>query len=77
MLKANAHPVAAGSVVDLLTGGGGGFGVPSERDPARVRRRDRRLRQREAAERDYGVVLDERLQVDETLTHQLRARSTE
>jgi N-methylhydantoinase B len=78
MLKVNAHPLAAGSVVDLLTGGGGGFGDPFERDPARVRIDvlDGYV-SRDAAKRDYGVVLDERLQVDETLTHQLRARSTE
>ena len=37
MLKANAHPVRPGSVVDLMTGGGGGYGVPTERDPERVR----------------------------------------
>ncbi len=78
MLKVNAHPLVAGSVVDLLTGGGGGFGQPFERDPERVRIDvlDGYV-SRDAAKRDYGVVLDDALQVDETLTHQLRARSTE
>jgi len=59
MLKANAHPLAAGSVVELLTGGGGGFGNPHERDPERVRAdvRDGYVSVG-AAERDYGVVLD-------------------
>ena len=46
MLKVNAHPLAAGSVVDLNTGGGGGFGDPHERDPERrPQRRARRVRE--------------------------------
>ena len=46
MLKVNAHPLAAGSVVDLLTGGGGGFGDPLRARPrARSHRRPRRLRE--------------------------------
>jgi N-methylhydantoinase B len=61
MLKANAYPLEAGSVVELRTGGGGGFGDPRERDPERVSRdvRDGFVTV-EAAERDYGVVLDPR-----------------
>jgi N-methylhydantoinase B len=48
-----------GSVVELLTGGGGGFGDPRQRDPERVRRDvlDGYV-SLEAAERDYGVKLD-------------------
>jgi N-methylhydantoinase B len=59
MLKVNAHPLAADSVVELLTGGGGGFGNPLERNPERVRADvvDGYV-SLEAAERDYGVVLD-------------------
>jgi N-methylhydantoinase B len=59
MLKVNALPLAAGSVVDMRTGGGGGFGNPRERDPDRVRAdvADGFVTV-EAAERDYGVVLD-------------------
>jgi N-methylhydantoinase B len=59
LLKANAHPVASGGVVRLLTGGGGGFGDPLERDPARVREDvlDGYV-SLEAAASDYGVVLD-------------------
>jgi N-methylhydantoinase B len=59
MLKANAHPLTAGSVVELRTGGGGGFGDPLEREPSRVARdvRDGFVTI-DAAERDYGVVLD-------------------
>jgi len=73
MLKVNAHPLAAGSVVDLLTGGGGGFGAPLERDPERVRADvlDGYV-SREAAERDYGVVLDDSLAVDLADTRRLR-----
>ncbi len=77
MLKVNAHPLAAGSVVDLLTGGGGGFGQPLERDPERVRIDvlDGYV-SRDAAKRDYGVVLDDALRVDEMATRRLRSRST-
>ena len=59
MLKTNARPLAPGSVVELRTGGGGGFGNPLERDPERVRAdvRDGYVSV-EAAARDYGVVLD-------------------
>jgi len=59
LLKANAHPLEAGSVVDMYTGGGGGFGSPRERDPERVRNDvlDGFV-SLEAARRDYGVVLD-------------------
>ncbi len=74
MLKVNAHPLAAGSVVDLLTGGGGGFGEAFERDPERVRVDvlDGYV-SREAAERDYGVVLDQTLEVDGEATQERRA----
>jgi N-methylhydantoinase B len=73
MLKVNAHPLAKGSVVDLLTGGGGGFGLPFERDPERVRVDvlDGYVT-REAAERDFGVALDDALAVDEEKTARLR-----
>jgi N-methylhydantoinase B len=59
MLKANALPLAPGAVVELRTGGGGGFGEAMERDPERVRAdvRDGYV-SLEAAARDYGVVLD-------------------
>jgi N-methylhydantoinase B len=59
MLKVNALPLEAGDVVELLTGGGGGFGDPFEREPERVRADvvDGYVTV-EAAERDYGVVLD-------------------
>jgi N-methylhydantoinase B len=58
-LKVNALPLAAGDVVELRTGGGGGFGEPLERDPELVRTDlvDGYVTL-EAAERDYGVVFD-------------------
>ncbi|MGH3134777.1 MAG: hydantoinase B/oxoprolinase family protein [Gaiellaceae bacterium] len=61
MLKVNALPLEPGDVVELRTGGGGGFGNPLERDPERVRADviDGYV-SREAAEREYGVVLDAR-----------------
>ena len=59
MLKVNALPLQRGTVVELRTGGGGGFGDPLEREPARVRAdvRDGYVSV-ESAARDYGVVLD-------------------
>ena len=73
MLKVNALPLPPGSVVDLLTGGGGGFGMPLERDPERVRADvlDGYV-SREAAARDYGVVLDDALVVDLEASARLR-----
>jgi N-methylhydantoinase B len=58
LLKVNALPLEPGDVVELRTGGGGGFGEPRERDPARVLEDvlDGYVT-REAAERDYGAVV--------------------
>lgn len=59
MLKTNAHRLEPGSIVELRTGGGGGFGDPRERDPQRVCAdvRDGYV-SIEAAERHYGVIVD-------------------
>lgn len=55
--KATQHPIAAGEVVRIMTGGGGGHGPPSERDPESVRRDVREgYVSPEAARRDYGVT---------------------
>jgi N-methylhydantoinase B len=54
--KATQHPIAAGERVKIMTGGGGGWGAPSERDPEAVRRDVREgYVSPEAAKRDYGV----------------------
>jgi N-methylhydantoinase B len=54
--KATQHPIAAGEVVRILTGGGGGYGPPSERDPEAVRRDVREgYVSAGAARRDYGI----------------------
>ena len=56
--------------------GGGGYGSPLERDPKAVLRHVRRgYVSREAAEHEYGVVLDSaRASVDMELTAELRNR---
>lgn len=55
--KATQHPIAAGEIVRIMTGGGGGHGPPSERDPEAVRRDVREgYVSPEAARRDYGVT---------------------
>jgi len=72
--KAQGRPIPAGMVVSLRTGGGGGYGDPLERATAAV------LGDVlagyvsvEAAERDYGVVIDPlALTIDRTATQRLR-----
>ena len=55
--KATQHPIAKGERVKIKSGGGGGFGRPSERDPEAVRRDVREgYVSAEAARRDYGVA---------------------
>ncbi|WP_137679843.1 hydantoinase B/oxoprolinase family protein [Aurantiacibacter suaedae] len=65
----------AGDVITIMTPGGGGYGDPFEREVARVADDVARgLVSREAAKRDYGVVLDEAVAtVDEAATKALRA----
>ena len=66
--------VAGGTLVNL-TGGGGGWGDPFERDPARVAEDVRQgFVSPERARRDYGVALDPvTFEVDEKTTIELRA----
>lgn len=67
-----------GDVIRAIDQGGGGYGDPFERDPARVLRDvEERFVSLEGARRDYGVVLtgsieDDSLQVDEAATRALR-----
>ncbi|MBM3560137.1 MAG: hydantoinase B/oxoprolinase family protein, partial [Alphaproteobacteria bacterium] len=64
-----------GDVISYLADGGGGFGHPFDREPERVR--DDVIDgyvSRDAAERDYGVVLSDALDIDATATARRRAR---
>src|SRR5207237_285218 len=57
--KATQHPIAAGEIVRIMTGGGGGWGSPAERDPEAVRRDVREgYVSADAARRDYGARLN-------------------
>jgi N-methylhydantoinase B len=73
--KLARHPLQAGDRVRLVTGGGGGYGPPGERDPAAVREDVLNgLVPRKLAREVYGVHLDpETLQVDERKTSKLRS----
>jgi N-methylhydantoinase B len=74
--QTNHMPIPAGSLVSVRTGGGGGWGDPLTRDAAAVHADAvAGYVSREAAERDYGVVLDAgTLAVDEHATAARRAR---
>lgn len=66
----------AGGVISNLTGGGGGWGDPFRRDPARVAEDVRQgFVSLEAAREDYGVVVTDAANgvVDEEATAELRA----
>ena len=68
------HWAPADSEAIVMTAGGGGWGDPLERDPARVREdvREEYVSLR-AAREEYGVVLDpEALEVDQDATERLR-----
>jgi N-methylhydantoinase B len=71
-----AHiPVPLNAEAIVRTGGGGGWGDPTERDPALVRSDVlEELVSREAALEHYGVVLRDDLTLDETATQQRRDR---
>ncbi|HEX3175818.1 MAG TPA: hydantoinase B/oxoprolinase family protein [Methylomirabilota bacterium] len=57
--KATQHPIAAGEVVRIMTGGGGGWGPPGAREHAAVERDVREgYVSAEAARRDYGVAVN-------------------
>ena len=63
-----------GDVISYLAGGGGGYGDPFTRDPERVR--DDVIDgyvSRHAAEKEYGVVLTDALEIDWEHTRRLRA----
>jgi N-methylhydantoinase B len=72
---ADGVEVRAGEVVRIETTGGGGWGDPLERDPARVALDvlQRKVSVR-SAEADYGILLAGDGSVDEAATRDLRAR---
>jgi N-methylhydantoinase B len=54
--KATQHPIAKGETVRIMSGGGGGWGPPSERDREAIRRDVQEgYVSAAAARRDYGV----------------------
>jgi N-methylhydantoinase B len=67
--KSNGAPLNDGDVMEIRVGGGGGYGDPLDRDPARVAR-DIRLgyTSKEAAASIYGVALSNGGDVDEAAT---------
>ncbi|MAF48836.1 MAG: 5-oxoprolinase [Rhodospirillaceae bacterium] len=69
--------LGVGDRVTVCTGGGGGFGPPTRRDPERVSA-DVRLgyMSRESAEADYGVVLDGDFKVVPSATEAARRKMT-
>ena len=71
--KSNGAPLDAGDVMEIRTGGGGGYGDPLERDPARVAR-DVSLGYTSlaAATEIYGVALADDGSVDVAGTAALR-----
>ena len=72
--KVDNVKVAPGDRIVFRTAGGGGWGDPLERDPARVRADvRRRLMSAQAAEREYGVVLTaDTLELDTSATEEKR-----
>jgi N-methylhydantoinase B len=67
------HRIAPGEAVVILTGGGGGYGDPLERDAALVAQDVREGYVGAAsAERDYGVVLAANGAADIAATERLR-----
>lgn len=72
--KGSEIPLAQGDIVCQSTAGGGGFGDPFLRDPELVLQ-DVRLEyvSSEAAERDYGVAITPKLDLDVESTRRLRA----
>ncbi|BBK36511.1 5-oxoprolinase [Allostella sp. ATCC 35155] len=73
--KIAGHPVDEGGIVVVRSAGGGGYGDPLLRDPARVAEDVREEYVSRAAAHDlYGVALDARGGVDAVATEALRRR---
>jgi N-methylhydantoinase B len=73
--KVLRQELRAGDAYTLRSGGGGGFGSPEERDPERVAADVRQgYVSRELAQRDYGVIVDERGRLDLDATKEARKK---
>jgi N-methylhydantoinase B len=74
LTKFDQLPVNAGDTLTFMMAGGGGYGDPFEREPERVQSDvEAGFVTREAARRDYGVVIDDDGAVDEAATAKCRA----
>lgn len=72
-LKVNAHPLEKDSQVVVLTGGGGGFGDPFERDVNKVLNDCvQGYITIEHARQEYGVAITDDYVIDEEITSSLR-----
>ncbi len=73
--RVSYYPLQEGDVVRILTGRGGGYGLPDHRPAERVAEDVRNgYINRRTAEDDYGVIVDQNSQVDEEATLTLRAK---
>lgn len=73
LLKVDAMKVDSGTIVEIKTGGGGGFGNPFERDIDSVKYDyTQGYITLDRAETEYGVVMDENGKVDMEKTSKLR-----
>ena len=74
--RTDRHPLPAGCRVRMLTGGGGGYGSPFEREPEQVRLDVLSgFVSMQAARDDYGVVLDPlTMQIDAAATRDARGQ---
>ena len=72
--KSNGTDIGPGDVFEVRVGGGGGYGDPLERDPALVARDlATRAVSKDAANRIYGVVVDDEGNVVDDATRDKRA----
>ena len=63
-----------GEVLVSIACGGGGYGDPKTRDPERVLHDVREgIVSRNRAQEVYGIVIDEKMEIDEAATQSLRA----
>ncbi len=74
MLKTNNYPLSKGSIVTCLTGGGGGYGNPYQRDLDKVKRDiEQGYITVKHAKEAYGVIADQDGNIDIEASKALRA----